>query len=68
MNEEIRNVFRNESQSFFSERLKWKTDVARQMEEQDNLIKKIDRISNDNNLRINCCVDSVSSLIDTSII
>lgn len=38
---EVKRVFKDESEAFFSERLKWKSDVKKQTDNQDKLIQML---------------------------
>ena len=41
MNVKIQQVFANESQAFFSERLRWKSDAQQEIETQNQRISKV---------------------------
>lgn len=45
LHNEVRKIFKEESENFFADRLKWKTDVKIHMDSQDRLIEGITRVN-----------------------
>lgn len=47
MHNEIKKIFVEESKSFFSERLKWKSDAMQEIETQNQRINKFESVTKD---------------------
>ena len=45
LHNDVKKVFKDESESFFAERLKWKTDVQSQINQQDKEISHVQKVA-----------------------
>ena len=68
LHNEVRRVFKEESEAFFTERLKWKTDVQAEMEKQNKRLNECVRSADNLSLQVSDAVDSLSMITDSIVL
>ena len=67
LHNQIRKIFKEESQNFFNERLKWKSDVKMQMDQQDRIINGVTKVTDRCKNRLELTLETLASLTESVI-